>query len=198
MAAETNEETKSWSERALIEALTQLRASAADSLASPTLEPNDAPLIRAALADLDAYSEPLLAVLRSIDLKTGGAFDLLRPVLFAAVIIGSRRPPPFASVEAGQRIQADYARAEKRERDEERKRELIKAIKAYVAEKNLVLAASEKFAESIRAGVRERLIPAPDGEDWPSASTIKGAIRQIKRARLEGLTSRRARLEELP
>ena len=155
-------------------------------LASPTLEPNDDPLIRAALADLDAYSEPLLAVLRSVDPKTGGALDLLRPVLFAAVIIGSRRPPPFASVEAGQRIQADYARAEKRERDEERKRELIKAIKAYVAEKNLVLAASEKFAELICAGVRERLKLAPYGEGWPSASTIKGAIRQIKRQRLKG------------
>ena len=181
MTAETNEETKSWSERTIIGALEELRTSAANSLTSPTLEPKDAPLIRAALADLDAYSEPLLAVLRSLDPKTGGALDLLRPVLFAAVIIGSRRPPPFASVEAGQKIQADYARAKKRERDEERKRELIKAIKACVAEKNLVLAASEEFAELIRAGVRERLKLAPDGGDWPSASTIKGAIRQIKK-----------------
>ncbi len=181
VTAAKNEETKSWSERTIIAALAQLRASATESLASPTLEPHDAPLIRAALADLDAYSEPLHAVLRGVDPKAGGAFDLLRPVLFAAVIIGSRRPPPFASVEAGRRIQAHHARAEKRERDLERNRALIDAIQAHVSANKLVLAASEKFAESIRASVRELLKRVPDGADWPSTSTIKGAIRQIKK-----------------
>jgi hypothetical protein len=181
MTAAKSEEAKSWSERAIIAALEQLHASAAESLASPTLEPNDAPLIRAALADLDAYAAPLLAVLRSIDPKAGGAFDLLRPVLFAAVIIGSRRPPPFASVEAGKRIQADYARAEKSGKDAGRRRALIDAIQAHAAAENLVLSTSEKFAESIRASVRERLKLAPDDGEWPSASTIKGAIRQIKK-----------------
>jgi hypothetical protein len=113
--------------------------------------------------------------------KRGGAFDLLRPVLFAAVIIGSRRPPPFASVEAGRRIQTDYARAEKSGKDAGRRRALIDAIQAHAAAENLVLSTSEKFADSIRASVRERLKIAPDGGDWPSASTIKGAIRQIKK-----------------
>ena len=114
-------------------------------------------MIRAALADLDAYPEPLLAVLTSIDPKADGAFDLLRPVLFAAVIIGSRRPPPFASGEAGRRIQADHARAEKSGKDAERRKALIGAIQAHAAAEKLVLSTSEKFAESIRAGVRERL-----------------------------------------
>ena len=181
MTAAKNEETKSWSERAIIAALEQLRASATESLASPTLEPHDAPLLRAALADLGAYSEPLLAILRSIDAKAGGAFDLLRPVLFAAVIIGSRRPPPFASVEAGQRIRAVHARAEKKGKDAGRRKALIGTIQTHAAAENLVLSTSEKFAESIRASVRERLKLAPDDGDWPSASTIKGAIRQIKK-----------------
>jgi hypothetical protein len=93
MARTANEEEKSWSERELLRALEQLRASAAESLASPTLSPNDAPLIRVALADLDGYADQLLAVLRSIDEGGGGVFDLLRPVLVAAVIIGSGIPP---------------------------------------------------------------------------------------------------------
>jgi hypothetical protein len=50
--------------------------------------PNDTLLIRGALADLDAYADPLLAVLRSVDDGAGGVFDLLRSVLCAAVSRG--------------------------------------------------------------------------------------------------------------
>jgi hypothetical protein len=85
---------------------------------------------------------------------------------------------------------AEKMRTRKKERDAERAAKLIEAINALQPNKNC-LATSQKYAEKIRPCVieqlklldeetRDRLKIDPERNGWPSASTIKNAIREIK------------------
>jgi hypothetical protein len=74
-------------------------------------------------------------------------------------------------------------RARKSEVDDERAVKLIEAIEAEATLLRRALAISREFADLIRPGVRWRLNLDPEGKDWPSVTTIKNAIREIKKAK---------------
>ncbi|MDI9848652.1 hypothetical protein QM467_11355 [Rhodoblastus sp. 17X3] len=76
--------------------------------------------------------------------------------------------------------QAATARKARAPKVEKRRADLCNAIIAEAAERELKLAAGNKFAARIRPGVRNRL-GAKDGDAYPSAGTIKAAISELKK-----------------
>jgi hypothetical protein len=76
---------------------------------------------------------------------------------------------------------AQEMRAAKSAKTDQRSVELVEAIKAIMAESGEHLKASEKFALKIRPGVQARLGLKREGNDFPSISTIKKTIRQMKK-----------------
>jgi hypothetical protein len=55
------------------------------------------------------------------------------------------------------------------------------AIIVWAKENERPLATSDKFAESIRSDVRQKLGLSPVGKDWPKARTIRNAISEMKK-----------------
>jgi hypothetical protein len=76
--------------------------------------------------------------------------------------------------------QAYVARAGRNRKVAERHKELIQFIEAEAKSLNLIFSKGIKFAQIIRPGVRRRLGLEPEGEGWPSASTIKGIMTKLR------------------
>lgn len=76
-----------------------------------------------------------------------------------------------------QALIAQYARVQKAAK---RRRQLFTSIQEEAKAQNRALSKGIKFAQLIRPGVRVRLGLERNGSGWPSASTIKNAIGELK------------------
>jgi hypothetical protein len=86
----------------------------------------------------------------------------------------------FYNLKLAKTKQAYVARSAKRRKAAQRYNELVECIKAEAKTQRRTLSTGIKFAQLMRPGVRRRLGLDPEGDGWPSASTIKAAIKILK------------------
>ena len=86
----------------------------------------------------------------------------------------------FYNLKLAKTKQAYVARSAKRRKAAQRYNELVECIKAEAKTQRRALSTGIKFAQLMRPGVRRRLGFEPEGDGWPSASTIKVAIKTLK------------------
>lgn len=106
------------------------------------------------------------------------AFKSLEELLLALDNIVSS----FHNLKLAATKQAYIAQSAKRRKAAKRYSELVECIKAEAEAQRRALSTGIKFAQMMRPGVRRRLGLEPDGDGWPSASTIKAAISILKSA----------------
>ncbi|MBV9433450.1 MAG: hypothetical protein JO137_16635 [Hyphomicrobiales bacterium] len=101
-------------------------------------------------------------------------------MVYEIILLISEMIEDHYSVKKAATKQAYRAQAGRRRKAAMRHKELFSSIMAEAKSLNRALSTGIQFAHAVRPGVLNRLGLEPEGDGWPTASTIKGAITKLK------------------
>jgi hypothetical protein len=134
--------------------------------------------IEAYIRRMDATYEALIFCTDRV--KSQKLRKLILKVVYEMVQVISETIEYRHNVKKAPTKQAYIARAGRNRKVAKRHKDLISFIEVEAKSLNLALSKGLKFAQLIRPGVRTRLGLEPDGDGWPSPSTIKGVVTELK------------------
>jgi len=160
-------------------AINGLKNIANGSIATEKTAADDKTTLKDAIDKLD-FNLTLLEGWLPNDSERGGFFRVISAMLFAAFDIGTSAAYTKSIRHYILSHQANTARAAQTEGTAERKAKLSEAVRCAACDTNAKIAVSEKFARMIQPGVRSRLGLPKEGKGYPSVSTIKATLRELK------------------
>jgi len=161
-------------------AINELKNIANGAIAAEKTVADDKTTLKDAIDTLD-FNVTLLEGWLPTDSERGGFFRVISAMLIAAFDIGTSAAYTISTINYMLTGQANLARAAQTEQTAERKAKLSEAVRGAACDVNAKFAVSDNFAGMIRPGVRSRLGLPKEGKGYPSVSTIKNTLRELKK-----------------